>query len=326
MAATRIWHEGVPDAAWDKEQTKRGAHFLQGSAWAAFQQARGRNVFYAASDGWSWLAFVEHSKLGSYLYCPYGPTVQSSKALQSAMTALKTCGKKLRVDFVRVEPQGPVNEKDLRALQLHRAHSDIQPRHTLIKELTRDDDALLSEMSATNRRLYRHAARDGFTFQSSHNPKDIAPFLTMMHEVAKRQHITPHRDEYFTKMAETLLPLKAATLFYALHQGQIVASCFAFENAATRYYVHAAAADSARHLRPGVPLMGYLIFDAKAAGKKYFDYYSIAPPDEPNHKWAGFTQLKKSFGGEVKSMLGTWELPVKMVRYHAYRIVRRIKP
>lgn len=324
MTPTAIWHEGLPGADWDEAQAKRGAHFLQGDAWAAFQQARGRTVFYAQGDGWSWLAHTERSRLGELLYCPYGPTVTSPAALEAALGALKLCAKKVRADFIRIEPQGPLTEDDLRKAQLQRAQRDIQPRHTLVKDLARDDAELLREMSSTNRRLYRRAAQAGFTFTASNDPKDIAPFLAMLREVAQRQHITTRTDEYFTTMAEVLLPRRAATIFYALHDNRIVAGCLAFEDATTRYYAHAAAADSARHLQPGPPLMGYLIFDAKNAGKKYFDYYGIAPPDEPNHKWAGFTRLKKSFGGEVKTTLGTWELPVKIVRYHAYRTVRRI--
>lgn len=319
------WQESLPGIDWDTSQIKLRAHFLQGSAWASFQVARNKRVFYAQDAGWSWLATFEVKKLGRYLYCPYGPTVASTADLAKALATLKSCAKKLKVDFIRIEPQGPLTEKDLRALHLQRAHRDIQPRFTLLKDLSRPDEDLLIEMSSTNRRLYRRAAELGFTFKSSQNPEDIDPFLDMLEETAKRHHVLFHAREYYKTMANTLMPQGAAKIFYTLHDGQPVAACLTFENTSTRYYAHAASADAARKLQPGVPLMGHVIFDAKVEHKTQFDYYGIAPPDQPEHKLAGVTQFKKSFGGQVKETLGTWELPVRIVRYHSYRLIRKVR-
>ncbi|HWZ65672.1 MAG TPA: peptidoglycan bridge formation glycyltransferase FemA/FemB family protein [Patescibacteria group bacterium] len=319
------WQEDTPGPDWDKTQTERAAHFLQSSAWAAFLAARNKRVFFAQDAGWSWLATFEVKKLGKYLYCPYGPTVSSADDLSKALASIKSCAKKLKADFIRIEPQGPITEKDLRALHLQRAHRDIQPRFTLLKDLSRSDEDLLIEMSSTNRRLYRRASELGFTFKSSQNPEDIEPFLDMLQETAKRHNVVFHAREYFKTMASTLMPLGAAKIFYAIHDQQPAAACLTFENSNARYYAHAASADAARKLQPGVPLMGHVIFDAKAEHKQLFDYYGIAPPDQPDHKLAGVTQFKKSFGGEVKETLGTWELPVRIVRYHSYRLVRKIR-
>jgi lipid II:glycine glycyltransferase (peptidoglycan interpeptide bridge formation enzyme) len=68
--------------------------------------------------------------------------------------------------------------------------------------------------------------------------------------------------------------------------------------------------------------MGHMILEAKDMGKKQFDFYGIAPPDQPDHKLRGVTQFKKSFGGEVKDQHGTWELPVKILSYALYRTMR----
>lgn len=320
------WQENSPYPDWDESQTKRNAHFLQSKAWGAFQIAQGKRIFYSKGQGWSWLAILESGKMGKFLYCPYGPTVATVKSLANALEALQECAKQNVVDFIRVEPQGKIAENDLKKAGLRRAHKDIQPQYTLVKNLDQSDEQLFAEMSSTNRRLYRRADKSGFTFKASYDPKDMQPFLDMLHEVAGRQSIVTHSDKYLTTMAETLMPLKAATLFYVLHNGQEVAACFTFESPTTRYYAHAASADSARKLQPGAPMMGHVIFDAKRSGKQYFDYFGIAPPGSgPEHKWAGFTRLKKSFGGEVKEMLGTWELPVNVAKYGAYRLLRRIK-
>ena len=49
------------------------------------------------------------------------------------------------------------------------------------------------------------------------------------------------------------------------------------------------------------------LLDAHDAGIRTADLFGLAPPDEPNHPWAGFSAFKRSFGGEDVTHLGTWE-------------------
>lgn len=316
----------TPPKDWDEIQSNLSAHFLQSRAWALFQEAQGRKVFYGSDKNWSWMAIYESNRLGARLYVPYGPTATSPSALKKAIESLLACATECGVDFVRVEPQAPQVKKVLRSLHAKRAHRDIQPRHTFVKDLDRPDDDLYGEMASTNRRLTRRSKEAGFTFTKSHNPADITIFLDMIHQVAKRTGMQPHSDEYFTLMANTLLPLKAATLFIGKHDGKPVSTCIAFEDFHARYYAHAANAEAARKLQPSVYMMGELIFDAKREGKKQFDFFGVAPPNAgKDHKWAGFTQFKKSFGGRYVEYSGTWEIPVKPARYQAYRLITHFK-
>jgi lipid II:glycine glycyltransferase (peptidoglycan interpeptide bridge formation enzyme) len=38
-------------------------------------------------------------------------------------------------------------------------------------------------------------------------------------------------------------------------------------------------------------------------------------PDDPDHKRAGYTRFKRSFGGQVKEYAGMWDLPIHAVKY-----------
>ena len=49
-----------------------------------------------------------------------------------------------------------------------------------------------------------------------------------------------------------------------------------------------------------------------------FDFLAIAPTDRTS-KLAGYTRLKRSFGGQVKEYAGTWDLPIHAVKYPLYR-------
>jgi lipid II:glycine glycyltransferase (peptidoglycan interpeptide bridge formation enzyme) len=61
-----------------------------------------------------------------------------------------------------------------------------------------------------------------------------------------------------------------------------------------------------------------MIFDAKKQGQSRFDFVGVAPVGVENHPWEGFTKFKRSFGGQYKFYLGTWELPTHPL-YRLYR-------
>jgi lipid II:glycine glycyltransferase (peptidoglycan interpeptide bridge formation enzyme) len=47
----------------------------------------------------------------------------------------------------------------------------------------------------------------------------------------------------------------------------------------------------------------------------FFDFWASRPTDDPDHKRAGYTRFKRSFGGQVKEYAGTWDLPNHAVKY-----------
>ncbi len=306
---------------WEELQNNLAAHFLQRSAWANFRQALGEKVIFAAGEGWSWMAVEERSRLGSRLYCPYGPTASSAGALKAALEELKTFA--ADKTYIRVEPQGPFSRSDLEKIGLKPAQRNIQPAYTWIKDLNKDQDELFGEMSASNRNLHNTASKKGLTFKSSANPDDVRIFIDLMHEVAQRNKIKIHSDDYYLKMAEVLCPLNALKIYIAEHNNLPVAASLVFDDSQTRYYAHAGNRFEARKLQPGNPLVSRMIFDAKANGQQQFDFYGVAPPDEPDHPWAGFTKFKQSFGGHLVDRHGTWELPIKTLNYNLYRFLRR---
>jgi lipid II:glycine glycyltransferase (peptidoglycan interpeptide bridge formation enzyme) len=83
--------------------------------------------------------------------------------------------------------------------------------------------------------------------------------------------------------------------------------------------------DTHRKLSAGIPLLVNLMADAKEKGLKHVDLWGVAPEDQPDHKWAGFTSFKKSFGGREVAYPGTWDLPVNKLRYRAYQLARQLR-
>ncbi len=211
----------------------------------------------------------------------------------------------------------------LRSRGLRPAPANLQPELSWIVDLDRDFKDVLADMKPVNRNLYRNIHKKGVTFRSSQDPAEISVLLEFLHLTAARNGFKPQSDEYLSQVARSLMPSGAATLFIAELEGEPIAAALAYDSADTRTYAHAALDDTHRKLSAGIPLLVTLMADAKEKGLAHVDLWGVAPADQPDHKWAGFTAFKKSFGGREVAYPGTWDLPVKKLRYGAYQLARK---
>jgi lipid II:glycine glycyltransferase (peptidoglycan interpeptide bridge formation enzyme) len=305
-------------------------YFLQTKAWENFQKSLGRRVHRQAGPGWSFLAIEEKNPAGKVLYAPYGPVAESVAAFDAALAALRELAKSCGAAFVRIEPvtagldAGSAADQ-LRSRGLQPAPVNQQPELSWIVDLDRDFKEVLAEMKPVNRNLYRNIHKKGVTFRATQDPEDIRVLLNFLHMTARRNGFKPQSDEYLTQVAESLMPAGAATLFIADLHGGPVAAALAYDSADTRTYAHAAMDDTHRKLSAGIPLLVTLMADAQEKGLKHVDLWGVAPADQPDHKWAGFTAFKKSFGGREIAYPGTWDLPINRPRYAAYQVARKLR-
>ncbi|MBT2530808.1 peptidoglycan bridge formation glycyltransferase FemA/FemB family protein [Arthrobacter sp. ISL-48] len=305
-------------------------YFLQTQAWADFQASLGRRVHQESGPGWSFLAVEERNPAGKVLYSPYGPVASSPEAFDAALAALAGVARSCGAVFIRIEPASaglsmPGVTEELRRRGLQPAPVNQQPELSWVVDLDGDFKDVLAAMKPVNRNLYRNIHKKGVTFRKSQDPDDIRILLNFLHMTARRNGFKPQSDEYLTKVAASLMPAGAATLFVAELHGGPIAAALAYDSADTRTYAHAAMDDSHRKLSAGIPLLVTLMADAKDRGLKHVDLWGVAPADQPDHKWAGFTAFKKSFGGREVSYPGTWDLPVKKLRYGAYQLARKLR-
>ena len=303
-------------------------YFLQGPHWADVQRALGRTVHELSGDGWRFLAVEESNPAGKLLYVPYGPLADSLPAFDAALESLTALARRCGAVFVRLEPvdagfAAPDAGTVLRSRGLQPAPANLQPELSWIVDLDRDFKDVLADMKPVNRNLYRNIHKKGVTFRSSQDPAEISVLLKFLHLTAARNGFKPQSDEYLSQVARSLMPAGAATLFIAELEGEPIAAALAYDSADTRTYAHAALDDTHRKLSAGIPLLVTLMADAKDKGLAHVDLWGVAPADQPDHKWAGFTAFKKSFGGYEAAYSGTWDLPVQKLRYGAYQLARK---
>jgi len=300
-------------------------NFLQSPAWARFQGALGREVIQKDDGDLRYLAIEEHGRLGSRLYCPAGPMVENKAALRTILKELTEEAKHRKLDFIRIEPRGGITEKDLEKLGLRRSHHDVQPADTVISDVSGSEEEIRAALSQTARRYARKADNAGVTYSLSHGPVDIHYFIELIHDVAQRTGMKPMSDQYFLTIADSLFPTRDGGLLFAELDGKKIAAVIFYTDGTTMCYAHAANHHEYRNISPAYGLGLYALLFAHEQGCKYFDWYGVAPEGAPdNHRWAGFTQFKLSFGGQRVSYSGTWELPVNKMRYRLYKTALKV--
>ena len=323
-------HAGIADADWDSALQHMGGHFLQSTLWQRVQAALGHDVIWARDEQWMWAGAIRAGRFPRYVYLPHGPSARSSAAMTSALAHAASAARERVLDFVRCEPAGMTALPALIASGAHPS-KPIQPQWTWVLDLTPDEAALRSGLSAGHRGAINAASRRGLTFHVSADPADIEVFLRLQERTAAAGRFRGQEQSYHRAVARTLMPSRAAALYFAEAAGEAVAAALCFDFAGVRYYAHAVSDPQVgRKLQAAAPLVWQMILDARAAGSHCFDFWGIKPEDasaagSASHPWDGFSKFKRAFGGAAVERVGTWDIGVRAWRYRLYRGAVRVR-
>lgn len=312
---------------------------LQTRTWADVCASRGKSTLTGAGPGWHALAIVEDRTFGRYVYVPYGPVADDPEALAAGLRWARDVARERNAVFLRVEPPAPTgwgqhtltaDTAAQRALlaqwDFQPAPSDIQPRRTRCIDLTRDTAEILADMTGTNRTVYRSADQRGLSIEASHDPGDLVHLTPLIDGTSARRDFTAHAHDDLYALAEAAMPAQSATLFLTRHQDRVVSALLTVDGGGIRIFAHGASDRRFSKLRAHQSAVVTAILQAKEIGLRVADLYGIAPTDDPDHPWAGFTKFKASFGGHVVEHAGAWDLPIAALSYKALKFGRDVLP
>jgi hypothetical protein len=312
----------IPDG-WDKRVTALGGHVLQSSAWARVQARLDYEVTFAEGAGWCWMGVVRRVGPFRYLYLPFGPTLADAQRLPDAIGTARARAGELGCAFIRLEPD-LATPSQLTMLKARRVRSR-QHQHTLVLRIDVDDAVLRRGLNSGHRSRINTAEKRGLSIEQAPHAADIADFIALLRQTETRAGFYSHDDGYYHAIAEELMPTGEASLYYATWEGQRVAAALVFDFADTRYYAFAASDTQRRSVMPAPPLVWRAILDGRAKGMRCFDFWGVAPPDQPDHAWAGITEFKRGFGGELHSRSGTWEVSVRPVSARLFTVAQALR-
>lgn len=325
--------------------------FLQSFEWGEFQQSLGRDCWklkvksekhapYRNGASGSGLKVILGQTLvvkydlpfgKSYLYSPHGPIIDPEPATSDPVTIFKALSKKVKeiaqeekAIFWRMDPAAPDSTEErtiFKELGLQKLSREIQPKKTLILDLTKSEKEILSQMHSKTRYNIRLAERKGVTAEKITNYELQIPNLVdvlwgLIRKTAKRDGFRSHPKEYYRKMLESL---SSAELFLAKYKGRIIAANIVVFFGKCATYVHGASDYKYRNLMAPHFLQWRQILEAKKKGLVLYDFWGI---DEK--KWPGVTRFKKGFGGKEINYIGAWDLIYQPTWYKIYNLARRI--
>jgi len=313
-------------------------HVLQSWAWGELKSRFGWRAQRLAVDGA--LAQVLFRSLpggiGSIAYVPKGPLADYDAAgsLSGLLDALQPLARKQRAICLKIEPNledDPLLAGRLRALRFRPGPQVIQPRRTILLDLTADPEELLQRMKQKTRYNIRLAARKGVTIRAG-DEADLAPFYALMETTAQRDRFGIHTRAYYEAAHHLFVPADQGRLLLAEYEGQLLAGLVVLgtggdKRTGTACYMYGASSDEYRNLMPTYLLQWEAMLWAREQGYRTYDLWGVPDEDEETLErdfaqrsdglW-GVYRFKRGFGGRLVRTAGAWDLVYAPLRYRLY--------
>lgn len=269
------------------------------------------------------LIIKEEARRGSHFLIPGGPLLDwEDKKLVGLFTrTIRNLAKKERVWFVRVRPE-ILDSKESRSkflrLGFRPAPIHLNAENTWVLDISKSEEEILAGMRKNTRYLVRKSLNEGLRLRVSSNPADSQILKKLQKETVKRHSFVGFKEKLFKAQLATFSKDKQGSLFICEKDGfSLVAAIILFygENA---YYHHSGSSEKARKLPASYFLQWEIVKEAKKRRCSYYNFWGIAPTDNPKHRFAGVTLFKKGFGGERVDWLHAQDLVISRKYWLTY--------
>lgn len=330
MTSNDDWHRLAE--AWDTflRTSRPDIGFMQSTWWAELMADHGWGHFGAVfRDNGEIIggARVLRRSFGTdqcYYYIPEGPVLPADEAeaaelFEATLTYIdkKRRDDPARVSHLRLEPRW--SERPPFVRDCREAGSWQEPRQTLHIDLALSEAELLAQMKPKGRYNIRVAQKNGVAVVEDKSERGADDFLDIYGETMDRHDLRGKRTDYLLDLMDELLPDDRGSLFFAEHQGARLATALIvyFGDRATYFF------GGSRTLRRQTMAPYLLHFEAirkaKTLGHRWYDFYGVAPPDQPNHKWAKISDFKRKFGGVDLGFVPALDFIYDDASYQSYR-------
>ena len=309
------------------------ANFLQSPIYGKMNELIGKKVLYLEfGDEGVALAIVRDAKRGRYLEIPCGPLIDwgNKQLVGEVFQEIRENAKKEKCVFVRIRPQLIANEENLRLLEslgLKKSPMHLAAEHTVMIDLRKTEDELLAEMRRQTRYEVRRAEKLGIKVIVDNSEEIYKEFHRIQAETAKRQGFVP--PDLKTLLAEREAFGENASIYVAeTDAGEKIAYGLIVKGGKEGDYYEAASTELNRKMPGAYALLWRAMRDLKNEGYERFNLWGIAPPNQPNHRYAGVTTFKTGFGGEVVEFVPAHDLIISKVGYlkdYVVEVVRKKK-
>ena len=294
--------------------------FLQSAEWERIQRHMGRKTWRIGGT----LVIRHELRRGmNYLYCPR-PSF-AKKPLKDFLSEVEGLGRVEKSLFLKIDPIEPLSFADSNATTVPSV--SLQPRKTVVLDLSQSEDALLAGMHEKTRYNIRLAERKGVEVTQVLDrelKKDAAAFWNMLSVTAERKKFHLHEKAYYEFLASTRTSDFSNEFFFARAGDGVLASAMInFYHAADATpsgatYLHGASVHEHKELMAPHLLHWRIIQEAKRRGCGFYDFWGI---DEA--RWPGFTRFKLGFGGTIAEYPAAVDVVYRPMWYKLYQFLKK---
>lgn len=301
--------------------------FLQTPEWEQFQQARGKTTYRLNET-----LFIKHAmRFGqSYWYAPRAFSIPTLEQLDATF--------KDKTTFIKIEPQQGKLKKPFIPMP------SVQPRQTVLLDLTKSEDKLLEDMKGKTRYNVRLAERKKIQIARYDYPDSLErleEFIALTKETNLRDQIRSYDDHYYLKLLEVLGKAGKASLLVAYYEDKPLASMILIRHEGVATYLFGASSSKNQNLMASYLLQWHAILFAKASGDKIYDMWGVrvdervAPGEHAQTmpaekmqprpgKTYGVSRFKLGFNGEIYIYHPAYDRSYKQFWYNLYKGYRGI--
>lgn len=309
--------------------------FLQSWNWGEFQKAMGEKIFrLGIFEGQKKLVGIcllirVHARRGDHFICPAGPLIdwQKENYFDILGQFLKNLGRKEKVSFIRIRPPIEDSEESRRLfkkLGFRPSPMHLHAERTWLLDITPSAETLLTNMRKTTRYLIRKAQREGVEVFQSQKIEDIDYLHRLQKETVSRHKFVPFSKKHFKTMFRVFSQDDQASLFLARYKKEIISAAMIMFYGQEATYHYAATSSKYPQIPSSYLTVWQAILETKKRNLVKFNFWGVAPPNQPHHRFAGVTLFKKGFGGYEKGFLHAQDLPLSSW-YFANLVVEEIR-
>ncbi len=309
------------------------ANFLQSPNYGKMHELIGNKVIIEnygkdGEEGYA-LMIVKDAKRGRYLEIPCGPLIdwQNKRLVDEVLGKIRQVATAEKCVFVRMRPQLLASKQNVGMLEkygLKKSPMHLAAEHTVMIDLTKSEEELLSNMRRQTRYDVRRAAKLGIKVTKANSDEVFKRFHKVQAETAQRQNFIP--PDLKTLLAEKEAFSDNAEIYIAeTEDNKPVAYGLIIKDGLEGDYYEAASTPLNYKLPGAYALLWQAILDLKAEGYKRFNLWGIAPAGQPNHRYAGVTTFKTGFGGEIVEYVPAHDLIINKVKYLKNLVVETMR-
>lgn len=322
-------------AAWDTfVQSHPRGHILQTTAWGQLKAAFGWQPACVRAGASGALVLFRGLPLGLSLgYVPRGPLTDwnDPTGLDRLVAELDALCRARRAAFLKLEPDLPDSAgcaKLLRLLGFRPSPQTVQPRRSLVVDLSGSEHDVLARMKQKTRYNIGLAGKRGVTVQAAQSEDDFSRFGALIQATGARDRFGVHTPNYYRRAFDLFHPAGACELMLAQCGGELLAGVMAFRHGDGAWYFYGASSNRERQRMAPYLAQWAAMRWARAAGALSYDLWGVPDQDEAALE-AGFEgrhdglwgvyRFKRGFGGRLVRTVGAWDRVYNPGVYAAYR-------